>query len=905
MAVEYVRKDSVPLPPANAKVSTTACDYCIVACGYKAYTWPVGQEGGPLAAQNALGSDFPGSTLRPWISPNQHSIVQVEGQPNHVVIVPDFDSEVVNVKGNHSIRGGTLALKCFQADGPTKDRLQHPMLRVNGTLTPVSWDTALEVMAGVSKHVLEKYGESAWAMKTYSYQYFENTYAISKLAFNSVQTPAYSPHDKPGAGNDTAGVDDSGIKTFSSSYKDWQDADVIFISGTDPFETKTIVFTSWMMTGKAKIIYAMPRKTTGVAWAEANDGLFLQVTPGTDTLLHLAITRIIVENGWEDSEWIRSHTANSWEIGSGFGRGTRNTPWQWRTTWGQFGTTYDGYKEWILSNKWAELDTATRITGVPAEKIRQAAEMLSGGGGPRPKASFAFEKGNYWSNNYTNTASYAAMGLVCGAGSRPGQVLSRLGGHQRGWIGAASYPRDKSPEKLPGRRKREMDLDRWVENGKVRFAYVLGTTWTAAMAASGELAQTFKDATTGNPHQITSTDTQSAIDALIRRVDSGGMAMVWQNIYLQPPLGTDQADIILPASGWGEQDLSRANGERRIRLYSKIYDPPGESKPDWWIISRFAQKMGYKGYDWESSNQVFEEAARFGRGGILNFHPIVWMAKKQGRNGHELLRELGTHGIQGPVRWYKDRPTPKEEGYLEYAGVYEDPNGAGFLVGTKRLQDENLDPGVAQGPTVHKKWLTHFNTQSGKALFNKSPWELFEDYFDRITPDPAKDELWVTNGRVNEIWQSDFDDVRKPYLANRWPDTFVELHPDDAEKYGIESGDEVVMTNDDVLIQTGGFILRDGQDYKFTQLMEDGHIRIGKGEARGVAIVTDAVKAGVLFSYFVWPDSPINSLVHRVPDGITNRYRFKLGKAKIKKTGESPFKHDLMEMTFKSRNIML
>ncbi|MEN8217261.1 MAG: hypothetical protein ABFS56_13010 [Pseudomonadota bacterium] len=48
----------VPLPPPNAEIFTTACDYCIVACGYKVYRWPVGsREGGPKAYQNALGID--------------------------------------------------------------------------------------------------------------------------------------------------------------------------------------------------------------------------------------------------------------------------------------------------------------------------------------------------------------------------------------------------------------------------------------------------------------------------------------------------------------------------------------------------------------------------------------------------------------------------------------------------------------------------------------------------------------------------------------------------------------------------------------------------------------------------------------------------------------------------------
>ena len=132
------------------------------------------------------------------------------------------------------------------------------------------------------------------------------------------------------------------------------------------------------------------------------------------------------------------------------------------------------------------------ITGVPADLIVRAAEMLAKPvDGQRPKASFGLEKGNYWSNNYGNTASFAALALICGSGNRPGRVVSRMGGHQRGWIGAAPYPIDKSPNRLPGRRRQEIDLDRWVESGNVRFAWVIGTTWINAMAASHELYDTF------------------------------------------------------------------------------------------------------------------------------------------------------------------------------------------------------------------------------------------------------------------------------------------------------------------------------------------------------------------------------------------------------------------------------
>ncbi|MBI5628780.1 MAG: molybdopterin-dependent oxidoreductase, partial [Candidatus Rokubacteria bacterium] len=399
----------------------------------------------------------------------------MDGQPHHVVVIPDGDAKVVNVGGNHSIRGGVLAQKCFNPNRPSQSRLLYPMLRVRGTLQPVSWDTALEVMAGVSKHVLDRYGEHAWAMKTYSYQYFENTYAISKLAFASIRTPAYAPHDKPGPGPDTPGLDWAGIDAFSASYEDWGLAEVIYFAGTDPWETKSAMFTTWIMGGAnpdKKLVFAGPRKTTGVAYGERKGGLHLAVIPGTDAVLHLAIIRVILENGWEDREFIDTWVSNQWEIDSGFGRGPRNTPVEWFTTWGRYGVGFPDYKKWILGYKYAELSTAAQVTGVPAESIRKVAELLAK---PRPdgsrrKTSFMLEKGIYWSNNLGNTTSFAALGLICGAGNRPGRMISRAGGHQRGWMGGGDYPRGLSPEKYPGRRKKEIDLDRWVIDGNVRFA---------------------------------------------------------------------------------------------------------------------------------------------------------------------------------------------------------------------------------------------------------------------------------------------------------------------------------------------------------------------------------------------------------------------------------------------------
>ncbi len=157
------------------------------------------------------------------------------------------------------------------------------MVRIGGVLTPVSWDLATEVMAEVSKYVLKNYGEHAWGMKTYSYEYFENTYAIRKLVDRAIGTPVYAPHDKPQNAEDAAGLDDAGINSFAASYDDWGKCDVAFLSGVDPYETKTVLFTEWMMYGDnpdKKMIFVTPHRTMGVEYGLKNGGLWLPITPG-------------------------------------------------------------------------------------------------------------------------------------------------------------------------------------------------------------------------------------------------------------------------------------------------------------------------------------------------------------------------------------------------------------------------------------------------------------------------------------------------------------------------------------------------------------------------------------------------------------------------------------------------
>ena len=132
-------------------------------------------------------------------------------------------------------------------------------------------------------------------------------------------------------------------------------------------------------------------------------------------------------------------------------------------------------------------------------------------------------------------------------------MVGRLGGHQRGGQRGGRYPRNKSPEKVPGRRRRAIDTDRYLMSGHTRMAHVIGTTWIQSMCGSQGLQKRFHELVTTNPHQVRTYDKQEIIDTLKARADSGGMVVINQDIYLRDPIGAQFADIVFPCCDLGRR----------------------------------------------------------------------------------------------------------------------------------------------------------------------------------------------------------------------------------------------------------------------------------------------------------------------------------------------------------------
>ena len=813
--------ERAPLPPPNAKRYGTVCQFCIVGCGYRVYKWPVGRDGGPAPADNALNVDFrePQPPLGTWIAPAMHSVVtDRDGTRHNVAIVPD-PACLVN-DGMASVRGGGLAQTLYAPDRPTNVRLNAPLLDEGVGHRPIDWEQATDLGARVVKAVIDRWGADAVGMKFFDHGGggggFENNWAVGRFFFSGVGTRTASIHNRPAYNSEVHAAGDAGIAALTNAYVDAQLADTIVVVGANPYEAQTNYYLAHMVPNlqgatldlkratfgtesvePGRIIVVDPRRTMTVATAEAAAGkervLHLRVEPGGDIALLNAIARVVLERRWHDVAWLR-----------------QRTEWQ----------TFEAYQRAALGVD-RPLDEyladAARVTGVPVAQIVQAAEWIAApkAAGTRRRTLLHYEKGLIWGlKNYENIGAIVGLALLTGNVGKPGTGVSRLGGHQEGYV--------RPP--YPGGRP-ALNVDEAVRRGEVKCYWVGGcnpvlTTLRAealeaALAERGAPVREALKATRGRP-------AGERVAAIVEALKAGGMFLVTQDIYLTAT--ARHAHLVLPAAQWGEMNLTSINGERRLRLYEKFMDPPGEAIPDWAIMARYARRLRrlylddnntlmanrFLDYDWKTDEDVFIHARYQFKGDGTD--PIEGYAGVT----YDLLRRLGTNGIQTPVRFVNGVPT-----------------------GTVRVHEDG-----------------RFGTASGKARFVSAsrPWP---GYAAAVERQRSRYRFWVNNGRSNHIWQTLYHHRHIPFYQDRLPMPYLEMHPDDARELGIAAGDLVELAND-------------------------------VGTVRAMAYPSDAVKRGHTFMLFGQPRGAAGDLVSDHVDPATTIPYYKGAWADIRRIGPQP-----------------
>jgi len=762
--------DRLPIIPANATKKNVVCHYCIVGCGYHAYTWPVNQQGGPDASDNAFGVDLSqqqSAETEAWYSPSMYNIVKQDGRDVHMVIKPDVNC-VVN-SGLGSVRGARMAEMSFSEARQTQmQRLTDPLVWRYGGMQPTSWDDALDLVARVTAAVVKEQGEDGLIVSAFDHGGagggYENTWGTGKLYFGAMKVKNIRIHNRPAYNSEVHATRDMGVGELNNAYEDAELADTIVAVGTNALETQTNYFLNhWVPNLRgttaakkaglmpdeahppARIVIVDPRRTVTVNACEFEAGkdnvLHLAINSGTDLALFNAIFTHIADQGWVDREFIEASTLREGKSRPPLypARGVSEA------NPGHLSSFEDAVEGCRMS-----LEEAAEICGVDADDIAKAAEWIAKpkDDGTRRRTMIGYEKGLIWGNdNYRTNGALVNIALATGNVGRLGGGCVRLGGHQEGYV--------RPNESHVGRPAAY--VDQLLINGEGGVHHIWGcdhykTTLNAHAFKTAYKKRTdmVKDAMNAVPYG----DRDAMVAAIVNAIRQGGLFSV--DVDIVPTKIGEAAHVVLPAATSGEMNLTSMNGERRMRLTEKYMDPPGQAMPDCLIAARIANQMErvlrdmgddayadqFEGFGWESEEDAFMD------GYHANAHNGELVT-------YERLRAMGTNGFQEPA---------------------QSLNGE-RIVGTPRLYTDGT-----------------FSTDDGKARFMDAPWRGLQA--------PGKEEqkanyrFLINNGRANQVWQSAYLDVQNDFVMDRWPYPYIEMHPEDMAEVGVAEGDLVEVWND-------------------------------------------------------------------------------------------------------------
>jgi arsenite oxidase large subunit len=735
----------LPIIPANAKVQNVTCHYCIVGCGYHAYTWDVNAQGGSAAADNVFGTDLSKQQAPEtvaWYSPSMYNIVKQDGRDVHVVIKPDKEC-VVN-SGLGSIRGARMAEMSYSRARNTElQRLTDPMVWRYGQMQPTSWDDALDLVARVTAAVIADQGEDGLFVSAFDHGGagggYENTWGTGKLYFGALKIKNMRIHNRPAYNSEVHATRDMGVGELNNCYEDAELADTIFAVGTNALETQTNYFLNhWIPNlrgtslnkkkeqlpdephDRARIVIVDPRRTVTANAAEVEAGkenvLHLAINSGTDLALFNALLTYIADKGWVDKDFIAAST--------------------------------NDFDKVVKANK-TSIDDAAKITGLKSEDIVKAAEWIGmpKEGGKRRRVMFAYEKGLIWGNdNYRTNAALVNVALATGNVGRPGGGCVRMGGHQEGYV-RPDYP---GPRPAPY-------VDQLLISGKGGVHHVWACDHYKTTLNAMEFKRVYKERTDKVKDAMANVaygDRKATVEAILGAIKKGGLFAV--DVDIVPTKIGQACQVWLPAATSGEMNLTSMNGERRMRLTERYMDPPGQAWPDCLIAARLAnnlervfREMGkndladkFKGFDWQTEEDAFMD----GYHGNANGGKFVTYAA---------LRAMGTNGFQEPAVDLKD----------------------GKIVGTKRL--------YADGK---------FGGKDGKATFFDTAWRGLQAPGKQAEKD--KFPFLINNGRTNHVWQNAYLDQQEELIVDRWPYPFIQMNPADMASLGLKEGDLVEVYNE-------------------------------------------------------------------------------------------------------------
>jgi len=337
--------------------------------------------------------------------------------------------------------------------------------------------------------------------------------------------------------------------------------DALFLFGSNPTEGHPII-SLWLkkaLRNGAKLVVGDPRKT----WMAKKADAWLNLKPGSNIAMLNGLINVILQNGWENREFIAKRT--------------------------------EGFEELKVKVKEYDLDRVVKLTGVSKETIIEAARIYS----HAKQAMIVYGLGVTEHRTGTeNAMAIANLALVCGHLGRPSTGIMALRG-QNNVQGASDL--GPLPATLPGYQS--------VANEKVREKFE--KAWNVKISPKPGLksVEMLDECKRGNFKGLFILGEDPAqTDPDLHHVRSALESvefLVVQDIF--PTETTQFAHVILPGASFAEKDGTFTNGERRVQRVRKAIEPVA-GMADWQVISRLSTLMGYP-MPYHHPSEIMDEIA--------------------------------------------------------------------------------------------------------------------------------------------------------------------------------------------------------------------------------------------------------------------------------------------------------
>ena len=561
-----------------------------------------------------------------------------------------------------------------------------------------SWEEALDLVATRFARTIVDNGPDAVALYVSGQFMTEDYYVANKLMKGFIGSANIDTNSRLCMASSVAGhIRAFGEDLVPGYYEDIEEADLVVLVGSNAAWCHPVLYQRLAAAKDergTKVVVIDPRRTPTCEVAD----LHLAIRPGSDVAVFAALLVHLVEDGAWNCQWTDAHTSG-------------------------FVTAVEAARSTAPS-----LDHAAALAEIAPSDLATFFKLFAA----TERTVTLYSQGVNQSSAGTDKVNaiincHLATGRVGRPGMGPFSLTGQpnaMGGREVGGLAnqlAAHMgfdPADvdrvrrfwEAPRIASRPGLKAVDLFDAVRDGKVKALWILGTNPAASMPRAGRV----REALANCPFVVVSD--------------------CW------PTDTTRLADVVLPAAGWGEKDGTVTNSERCISRQRVFRSPPGEARPDWWMLTEVARRMGWAAaFCYRCPADIFREHAA-----LSGFE-----------NGEASRRIFDISALAGlsddgydallPTRW----PLPR---------VASEPSSC----------DQRL---FGDG----------FPTANGRARFVPTPYRA---------PAASAEEQWplvLNTGRVRDQWHT-MTRTGVPRLMAHQREPLLDVHPADAARLGLAEG---------------------------------------------------------------------------------------------------------------------